>query len=138
MSTEVQTSNWRLVQIGRIVRIEEGPYAGKLAIIVEVIDHKRVLVDAPSCTGLVRHSIPLAHLILTPIVCKSLPRGARNGKVTKVWEKEEVDNQWNKSAWAQKLVAKERRRQLTDFERFRVMVLRKQRRFDVRKAAAKA
>lgn len=37
-------SEYSLVQIGRIVRIEEGPYAGKLAIIVEVIDHKRVRI----------------------------------------------------------------------------------------------
>lgn len=44
MSTEtsVKASNWRLVEVGRVVLVNKGPSAGKLATIVEVIDHKRV------------------------------------------------------------------------------------------------
>ena len=32
----------RLVELGRVVLINDGPSAGKLAAIVEIIDHKRV------------------------------------------------------------------------------------------------
>lgn len=44
MSTEtsVKASNWRLVEVGRVVLVNKGQYAGKLATIVEIIDHKRV------------------------------------------------------------------------------------------------
>lgn len=39
---EIKTSSWRLVEVGRIVLIHGGPSDGKLATIVEIIDHKRV------------------------------------------------------------------------------------------------
>lgn len=47
MSTEttVKASNWRLVEVGRVVLVNKGQYAGKLATIVEIIDHKRVSED---------------------------------------------------------------------------------------------
>lgn len=32
----------RYVEVGRIVLLNEGPYANKLATIVEIIDHNRV------------------------------------------------------------------------------------------------
>lgn len=36
-------SKWRLVELGRVVLLQgNGPYAGRLATIVEIIDHKRV------------------------------------------------------------------------------------------------
>jgi large subunit ribosomal protein L14e len=39
----IEGSNWRLVEVGRIVLINgEHPYSGRLAAIVEIIDHKRV------------------------------------------------------------------------------------------------
>jgi len=39
---EVKASKWRLVEVGRVVLFVTGPYTGKLAAIVEIIDHKRV------------------------------------------------------------------------------------------------
>jgi hypothetical protein len=39
---EIKTSTWRLVEVGRIVLVHGGPSDGKLATIVEIIDHKRV------------------------------------------------------------------------------------------------
>ena len=39
----IVASNWRLVEVGRVVLLQgDGPYAGRLATIVEIIDHKRV------------------------------------------------------------------------------------------------
>ena len=38
----MKASKWRLVEVGRVVLFNEGPYAGRLAVIVEIIDHKRV------------------------------------------------------------------------------------------------
>ena len=44
----------------------------------------------------------------------------------KEWEKSEVEKQWAESAWAKKREQKQRRRQLSDFDRFKVMKLKKQ------------
>ena len=39
----IESPNWRLVEVGRVVLIQgESPYTGRLAAIVEIIDHKRV------------------------------------------------------------------------------------------------
>jgi hypothetical protein len=41
---EITTSAWRLVEVGRVVLFNEGQYEGRLAAIVEIIDHKRVWI----------------------------------------------------------------------------------------------
>lgn len=47
MSTDsiVKASNWRLVEVGRVVLVKKGPAAGKLAAIVEIIDQKSVCIS---------------------------------------------------------------------------------------------
>uniref|UniRef100_A0A060TAS0 ARAD1B02948p n=1 Tax=Blastobotrys adeninivorans TaxID=409370 RepID=A0A060TAS0_BLAAD len=135
--TTIKTSNWRYVEVGRVVLVKKGPSAGKLATIVEIIDHKRVLIDGPS-TGVPRQGVLLGHVVLTPHVIPNLPRGIRTAGLAKKWEASKVADKWANSAWAKKIEQRNRRRELTDFERFQVMVLKKQRRYAVNKAAAKA
>ncbi|ODQ79695.1 hypothetical protein BABINDRAFT_13325 [Babjeviella inositovora NRRL Y-12698] len=129
--TKVKASAWRLVEVGRVVLVD-----GKLAAIVEIVDQKRVLVDGPK-TSVVRQVVSLANVVLTPLTI-ALPRGSRTGTVASKWTASGVDAKWAASSWAKKIAARERRRQLTDFERFQVMVLKKQTRFAVKKALAKA
>jgi large subunit ribosomal protein L14e len=105
-----------------------------------ILTHLQALIDGPSTdtkTAVPRQSISLSQLILTPLVLEKLPRGARTGAVKAQWEKAGIEAKWQESAWAKKRSQKERRRQLTDFERFKVMRLRKQARFEVRKSLAK-
>ncbi|GAA5853273.1 hypothetical protein JCM3766R1_003668 [Sporobolomyces carnicolor] len=127
----------RYVEVGRVVLVNDGPSAGKLATIVEIIDHNRALIDGPS-TGVPRQSFTYRRLVLTPYVLKKLPRAAGTSTVKKVFDASEVVAKWEKSAWAQKRKATEQRRNLTDFDRFNVMLLKKQRRRLVQAAAAKA
>ncbi|EAW15692.1 60S ribosomal protein eL14 [Aspergillus fischeri NRRL 181] len=137
---DVKVAQWKLVEVGRVLLIRSGPYTGKLAAIVEIIDHKRVLVDGPSTEEnkiVPRHALPLAHATLTPFVIPKLPRAAGTGPVKKLWEKNEIDGKWAKSTIAQKTERAERRKNLTDFERFKVLRLRKQARYEVQKAHAK-
>ncbi|RKF71492.1 60S ribosomal protein L14-B [Golovinomyces cichoracearum] len=149
----IKASAWRLVEVGRVVLIQGGVSDGKLATIVEIIDHKRisillailliqfqVLIDGPTSdqkTSVPRQSISLSYLILTPIVLEKLPRGARSGVVRASWEKAGVEAKWQESTWAKKRSKQQLRRALTDFERFKVMRLRKQVRYEVRKSLAK-
>ncbi|KAF2800703.1 hypothetical protein K505DRAFT_263245 [Melanomma pulvis-pyrius CBS 109.77] len=135
---DITTSAWRYVEVGRVVIFGAGPYEGRLATIVEIIDHKRVLVDGPSEEAPVpRHSAPLKKLSLTPIVIPKLPRATGNGTVKALWESNKVDEQFADSTWSKKRAQFQKRRDLNDFERFKVLKLRKQARFEVRKTLAK-
>jgi hypothetical protein len=39
---DIKPAGWKLVEVGRVILLRSGPYTGKLATIVEIIDHKRV------------------------------------------------------------------------------------------------
>ncbi|ODV97758.1 hypothetical protein PACTADRAFT_83180 [Pachysolen tannophilus NRRL Y-2460] len=131
--SSVKASNWRLVEVGRVVLVNNK----QLATIVEIIDQKRVLIDGPT-TGVARQVYSLARLVLTPLVLENLPRGSRSSTVAKKFTAAEIANKWAQTSWAKKIAQRERRRELTDFERFQVLVLKKQRKFAVKKAVAKA
>lgn len=102
--------------------LTKGESAGNIAVIVEILDHNRVLVDG-SATGVARQVISFRDLKLTNIKV-SLPRGARSKTVMKVMKAESVAEQWAKTGAAKKLAAKKIRSNLNDFDRFKVMVLR--------------
>jgi len=100
----------------------------------------QALVDGPSSDpklASARGTISFSNTLLTPLVIANLPRGARSGAVKKAWEKAEIDAKWKEGNWAKKQLQQERRQSLTDFDRFKVMRLKKQRRFEERKALAK-
>lgn len=44
---EVAASQWRFVEVGRVVLFTHGQFTGRLAVIVEIIDHKRVRLPQP-------------------------------------------------------------------------------------------
>lgn len=71
------------------------------------------------------------------MVIEKLPRGSRTGTVKKFWAKSEIDKKWKESNWFKSRQKFERRKALTDFDRFKVMRLQKQRRFEERKALSK-
>lgn len=117
--------------------LKSGPSAGNIAVIAEIIDHNRAIIDGPT-TGVPRQSYPYRYLTLTPLTVKGLPRAAGSGVVKKYLEKESTLEKWNKTSWAQKLAAVEKRRTLNDFDRFSVMLHKKARRDRVRKAVKAA
>jgi len=60
------------------------------------------------------------------MIVPRIPKGAGTGAIRKQWAAAEVDKSWEESAWALGRARSARRRELTDFERFKVMRLRKQ------------
>lgn len=51
---EITASQWRLVEVGRVVLFSSGEFKGRLAAIVEIVDHKRVRyyeADPAECCG---------------------------------------------------------------------------------------
>ena len=109
----------RFVEVGRIARIAFGPDEGKLVAIVDVIDQNRALVDGP-CTNVGRKSMNFKELELTSLKAK-FPHSARTRIVKKVWEKEDISKKWEETTWAKKLASKQKRIQLSDFDRFKLM-----------------
>lgn len=92
-----------------------------------------MLVDGPSSQEekiVPRHALALSHATLTPFVIPKLPRAAGTGPVRKLWQNEDIDGKFASSSWAKKNAQAERRKNLTDFERFKVLRLKKQVRFE--------
>ncbi|KAJ2634307.1 hypothetical protein GGF40_004289 [Coemansia sp. RSA 1286] len=125
-----QGSFKRLVEVGRVVLINDGADTGKIAVIVDIVDHNRAIVDGPT-TNVTRQVIAFKKVVLTDIVVKRLPRTIGSKALAKFLEKQQVVETWQKTAWAQKIVARERRAALSDFDRFKLMRLKKQQRFIV-------
>ncbi|KAI8375930.1 ribosomal protein L14-domain-containing protein [Radiomyces spectabilis] len=133
----VQGAFKRQVEVGRVVLLNYGADSGKLAVIVDIVDHNRALIDGPT-TGVARQAYPYRRLTLTSLVVKGLPRAAGQKVVKKYLEKNATIAAWEKTAWAQKLAQRETRANLSDFDRFKLMKFKAQRRFATRTAVAQA
>ena len=117
----------RYVEVGRIVLINFGPEKEKLATIIDIVDQNKCLIDGPEeITGVSRQVISYSRIALTDLTVK-IQRNARQTTLKKAWEAGDTLNKWESSSWAKKLSAKKRRANLNDFDRFKVMVARKQR-----------
>jgi large subunit ribosomal protein L14e len=94
-----------------------------------MVDSARVLVDGlkhfPRCI------YPLSRLTLTRLRLPIL-RGCRTGTLEKAAKAFDLDTKFNATKAAQKLERARKRAATTDFDRFRIMVLRKQRSYGAR------
>ncbi|CAK1586270.1 unnamed protein product [Parnassius mnemosyne] len=108
----------RFVQPGRVALVAEGPLKGKLVSVVDVIDQTRALVDGPG-SGVSRQQIRLNQLHLTKFRLK-FPFTAPTRVVRKAWTDEKLNEKWAESQWARKLENKEKRAQMTDYDRFKL------------------
>merc|ERR1712212_1083101 len=109
----------RYVEIGRVAYVAHGDDKGKLVVICDVMDQNRALVDGP-CSGVGRKDMNFKAMHLTPFTVK-IGHSARSGTVRKAWEAAEVTKKWAETTWAKKIASRERRAELTDFERFKLM-----------------
>ena len=128
----------RFVEVGRVCLINYGPDAGKLCTIVDVIDAKKVLIDGPQTeTGVHKQTMLLKRLSLTDIVVTGLGKGIKQKGLVTAWKAQGVSAAWAATAWAKKLANKEKRANLGDFDRFKVMLAKKQRSAAIREALTK-
>merc|ERR1740117_1731150 len=70
--------------------------------------------------------MPVRRLSLTDLKSK-IPRGAREKTLKKALDADSILSKWSETAWAKKLKAKEVRKYMTDFDRFKLMVAKKKR-----------
>lgn len=113
----------KFVEVGRAVLINYGPNAGRVAVIVDLINTSRVLVEGPT-TGVRRQELSLRRVSLTEFVL-NVPRGVSSANLKKAVEEFGLTNKWEATPFGKKLQRAAVRSKLTDFDRFKVMVLRK-------------
>ena len=111
----------RFVEVGRVVVLNRGAFTGKLAVVVEILDHNRVLVDGPQAmTGVARHVASVGHMTLTDIVVPKVTRGMTHAKLCVRFNQEGVLRKFGKSALGLRQKRVELRKGMTDFDTFRV------------------
>ena len=116
----------RYAEVGRVVLVNYGKDEGKLATIIDIVDGNKCLIDGPAdLTGVDRQLIPFSRLSLTDLTVK-IHRNARAKTLKAAWTAGETQSKWDESSWAKKLAAKSKRASLSDFDRFKVMVAKKQ------------
>ena len=101
--------------------LKEGEFAGKTAVVLDVIDLNRVLIQGPQVP---RMPFLIRHTNLTRIVI-DVPRAARTKTMMKCWTAADVDAKFAATNAAKKLARTEIRKNLTDFDRFKVMLAQK-------------
>lgn len=109
------------------------PATNKIAVIVNVIDHSRVLVDGPEIE---RQVLTFKNCLLTNIKF-DLPLNSGTKTVLAKWEKAEITAKWEKGGWFAKLKQKEIRANTSDFDRFKRSILRRKAKTITDKFAAK-
>jgi large subunit ribosomal protein L14e len=120
----------RFVEPGRLALITYGPDQGKMCTIVDIIDHRRVIIEGPT-TDVARQQLPIRWITLTSFKSE-VTRGMRSGLVKKVIESSNVLSKWEQTAWAQKLAARTARKNMGDFARFQAMHLKKRKAHRIR------
>eukprot|EP01023_Acetabularia_acetabulum_P062628 TRINITY_DN7739_c0_g1_i1.p2 TRINITY_DN7739_c0_g1~~TRINITY_DN7739_c0_g1_i1.p2 ORF type:complete len:133 (+),score=23.24 TRINITY_DN7739_c0_g1_i1:352-750(+) len=120
----------RYVEVGRVALINYGEEYGKLVVISDVVDQNRALVDHPDET---RRPINFKRLALTDLKI-DIPRLAKKKVLREAFESAEVDKKFNESAWGKKLIRQRNKRAMTDFDRYKAMVEKKEKAKLVRKA----
>ena len=124
----------RFVEVGRVIVINYGPLTGKLAIIVDILTTTKVLVQGLK-GGVRRQELSLRRVTLTDDKI-DIKRGAKRDEVLKAIDAYKLEEKFKKSTFAKKVELRQKRANLTDFDRFKVMRLR-QKRAALRHAATK-
>merc|ERR1719408_1010651 len=75
--------------------------------------------------------MPIARLSLTDLKAK-IPRGAREKTLKTALAADDIMKKWSETAWAKKIKAREVRKNMTDFDRFKLMLAKKRRAKEVK------
>jgi len=114
------------IEIGRVVCINYGPDAGKLAVIIDIVNQSFALVDGANQTGVARGKLNFKHMAITGIKL-NIDRSLKTATLEKIFKEADVMNQFNGTSWGKKLARQAKRTNSSDFDRFQTMVLRKKR-----------
>lgn len=118
MNTEI------LLELGRVVYINYGPLAGKPAVVVDIVNGSKVVIDGPGL-GIDRQVISVRRLELTKFKVGNFNKADRRSDLKRKIEEFDLVKRFNSCGVGKKIVKQEKRAALTDFDRFKVMVLKR-------------
>lgn len=127
-----------MVQIGRVVTVIYGEDYGKSGVILDVADHNRVLVQGPGKLGLERKLINLKRLRLHSLLIPKLPRQARTATLQAKIDEFQLLDKLAATPLLVKIEKQNKRAAATDFDRFKIMLVKKKRSAAVHKEFAKS
>jgi len=107
----------QFVEVGRIVVICLGQQIDKLAVIVDIVDDKRVVVDFVDCEE-PRQTIPIKRFKLTDFTVK-IVRAAATQAVKEAVKAEGISKKFFETKWGQRILRNHAQSNLTDFSRFK-------------------
>ncbi|KAF7637429.1 Ribosomal_L14e domain-containing protein [Meloidogyne graminicola] len=94
----------KFVEIGRVVYITKGKDKGKLAVIVNVIDGNKALLDGPS-SGVRRCVCNFKDMHLTKFRI-NIRVGQRTKNVQKAYDEAEINKKWAETELAKRIARK--------------------------------
>ena len=115
----------KFVEVGRVVIVNYGPLVGKLAVIVDILTTTKALIQGLK-GGIRRQEISLRRVTLTDYKL-DIKRGAKAEEVFKALDDYKLEEKFKQSSIAKKCEQRQKRANLTDFDRFKVMRLRQKR-----------
>ena len=115
----------RFVEVGRVIIVNYGPLVGKLAVIVDILTTTKVLIQGLK-GGVKRQELSLRRVTLTDYKL-DIKRGAKEAEVFKAIEDFKLEDKFKTSTYYKKNEIRQKRANLTDFDRFKVMRLRQKR-----------
>lgn len=95
----------------------------------------KALIDGPT-TGVARQSINFKRLSLTNFKI-TVPHSAKAQALKKVLTSSDVINKWKASSWSKSLETRAKRTSNSDFDRFKLMILKKRKRTILSREVAK-
>ena len=115
----------RFVEVGRVIIVNYGPLCGKLAVIVDILTTTKVLIQGLK-GGVKRQELSLRRVTLTDYKL-DIKRGAKQAEVYKAIDDFKLEDKFKTSTHYKKKEIRQKRANLTDFDRFKVMRLRQKR-----------
>lgn len=101
------------VEIGRVAVINAGPLKGRFCVILNIVDHRRVLIDAPRVKGsndqtdLKRQTYPTRHLRLTRFKI-NLRHDENHDVVAKMWTDAKLTEKVNNTRYVRRQLKQQR------------------------------
>lgn len=120
-----------LVQVGRVVMITAGKDANKLAVILDILNQNNVLISNPT-SGVERQLIHTNKIRLTKFRISSVLRNQRESKLSKKIQEYKLVEKFGETKLGKVVKQSSIRKNLSDFDRFKVMVLKRQMNMKIR------
>jgi len=107
----------QFVEVGRVVVVNQGPFSNQLAVIVDIVNDKRVIIDFVDHNS-PRQPIPVFRLKLTDFQVK-IGRNAEISAVREAITAEGIKSKFFETNWGKRILQGESSSNLNDFQRYK-------------------